>query len=137
MDRVGGRVLSNERLPPERNPPVFAPRFGSDSVRATERNCRCSGDASSALRWRRDAGRAVDGRIWDAKSCYCAPVTLSVLILALNEEDQVAGAVFSASAPGVEVVVVDGGSTDATRECAAAAGARVVDLAGGEAGRAR
>jgi rSAM/selenodomain-associated transferase 2 len=64
-------------------------------------------------------------------------VTLSVLILALNEEDQVAGAVFSASAPGVEVVVVDGGSTDATRECAASAGARVVDLAGGEAGRAR
>ncbi len=64
-------------------------------------------------------------------------MTLSVLILALNEEDQVADAVFSASAPGVEVVVVDGGSTDATCERAAAAGAHVVDLEGGRAGRAR
>jgi rSAM/selenodomain-associated transferase 2 len=64
-------------------------------------------------------------------------VTVSVLILALNEESQVADAVFSASAPGVEVVVVDGGSTDATCERAEAAGARVVDLGGSEAGRAR
>lgn len=64
-------------------------------------------------------------------------MTVSVLILALNEENQVADAVFSASAPGVEVVVVDGGSTDATCERAEAAGARVVDLGGSEAGRAR
>jgi len=64
-------------------------------------------------------------------------VTVSVVILALNEENQVADAVFSASAPGVEVVVVDGGSTDATWERAEAAGARVVDLGGSEAGRAR
>ena len=60
-----------------------------------------------------------------------------MLILALNEEDQVAAAVHSANAPGVEVVVVDGGSTDATCERAVAAGARVVGLEGGKAGRAQ
>jgi len=71
------------------------------------------------------------------ESCYGAPVTLSVVVLALNEESQIADAVRSASAPGVEVIVVDGGSTDATRERAVAVGARIVDLERSNAGRAR
>ncbi len=59
---------------------------------------------------------------------------ISVVIPALNEADFVAEAVASARAPGTQVIVVDGGSSDATRERARAAGARVVVS---EAGRAR
>ncbi len=69
------------------------------------------------------------------RSCYRRSVTLSVVIPALDEADQVVGAIESASAPGVEIVVVDGGSTDATRDRAAAAGARVVVSPAGRAGQ--
>lgn len=55
------------------------------------------------------------------------------MIPALNEADQIVAAIDSARAPDVEVVVVDGGSADSTRERALAAGARVV---GGPPGRA-
>jgi rSAM/selenodomain-associated transferase 2 len=51
----------------------------------------------------------------------------------LNEADRVVEAIQSARAPGVEVVVVDGGSGDATRELAAAAGALVVNSSAGRA----
>jgi rSAM/selenodomain-associated transferase 2 len=53
----------------------------------------------------------------------------SVVIPALDEEALVGGAVASARAAGpeVEVLVVDGGSRDATREVALAAGATVLD----------
>lgn len=49
-----------------------------------------------------------------------------MVIPALDEEGQIAGAIESATAPGVEILVVDGGSSDATAECARAAGAAVV-----------
>jgi rSAM/selenodomain-associated transferase 2 len=61
-------------------------------------------------------------------------VKLAVVIPALDEVDWVAGAVASAAADGVEVVVVDGGSRDGTADRAAAAGARIVRS---ESGRAR
>ena len=73
------------------------------------------------------------GQVLSIGSCYRRPVTLSVVIPALDEADQIAAAIDSARAPGVEVLVVDGGSADATRERALAAGARVV---GGPLGRA-
>jgi len=57
-----------------------------------------------------------------------------VVIPTLDEAERVVGAIESASAPGVDVVVADGGSSDDTRARAAAAGARVVDS---EPGRAR
>lgn len=60
-------------------------------------------------------------------SCYRRPVRLSVVIPALNEGNRVVDAINSAHAPGVEIVVADGGSRDATRELATAAGALVVD----------
>jgi rSAM/selenodomain-associated transferase 2 len=60
-------------------------------------------------------------------------VRLSVVIPALNEADRIVGTIESARAPGVEIVVVDGGSGDGTRELALGAGARVV---GSPAGRA-
>ena len=53
---------------------------------------------------------------------------VTVIIPALNEQDTIAGVVkFCCSDPLVsEVIVVDDESTDATREYAAAAGARVI-----------
>jgi len=60
-------------------------------------------------------------------------VKLAVVIPALDEADSVAGAVASAAVGPVEVVVVDGGSRDGTREIAARAGARVIESAPGRA----
>lgn len=56
------------------------------------------------------------------------------MIPALHEADRIQDAIESARAPDAEVVVVDGGSQDATRERAREAGARVVES---EPGRAR
>ena len=50
-----------------------------------------------------------------------------------NEADRVEHAIESARAAGVEIIVVDGGSRDATRERAVAAGARVLNVAPGRA----
>ena len=58
---------------------------------------------------------------------------LTVVIPALDEADQITGAIASAGAAGCEIIVVDGGSRDGTRERAAAAGARVVVSAPGRA----
>jgi rSAM/selenodomain-associated transferase 2 len=67
-------------------------------------------------------------------ACYRRPVKLAVVIPALDEADWIAGAIASAAADGVEVVVVDGGSRDETANRAVAAGARIVRS---ESGRAR
>ena len=57
---------------------------------------------------------------------------LSVIIPALNEQTAIRAAVESARQPGVaEVLVVDGGSRDATVAEAAAAGARVISASPG------
>jgi len=56
-----------------------------------------------------------------------------VVIPALNEANRIVGAIESARAPDAEVLVVDGGSRDATRELAATAGARVVSSPAGRA----
>lgn len=52
--------------------------------------------------------------------------TLSVAILTLNEAQSLPGCIRSVSALADEVLVVDSGSTDQTREIAASMGARVV-----------
>ncbi len=56
------------------------------------------------------------------------PITFSVIIPALNEAATIAGCVAAVRAldPAVEVIVADGGSSDATADLAAAAGAIVV-----------
>jgi rSAM/selenodomain-associated transferase 2 len=61
-------------------------------------------------------------------------VRIAVVIPTLQEADRIANAVESARAPGVEILVADAGSHDATRERALAAGARVIPS---EPGRAR
>lgn len=71
--------------------------------------------------------------------CYSGAMRLSVVIPALDEADAIAAAVASARVDGsgggpVEVIVVDGGSRDATAERARRAGARVLS---GARGRAR
>jgi rSAM/selenodomain-associated transferase 2 len=60
-------------------------------------------------------------------------VRLSVVIPALDEADQITGAIDSARSARSEILVVDGGSRDGTCERAAAAGARVVGSAPGRA----
>jgi rSAM/selenodomain-associated transferase 2 len=61
------------------------------------------------------------------------PVKIAVVIPALCEAESIQSAVHSARAPEVEVLVVDGGSRDATRERARDAGARVLESAAGRA----
>jgi rSAM/selenodomain-associated transferase 2 len=60
-------------------------------------------------------------------------VRIAVVIPTLREADHIQDAVRSARAPGVEVIVADGGSRDATCERAREAGARVVASAPGRA----
>ena len=60
-------------------------------------------------------------------------MNIAVVIPALDEASHVEGAIASALAPGVAVIVVDGGSRDDTRERASGSGARVVSRAGGRA----
>lgn len=57
---------------------------------------------------------------------------LSVIVPALNEEANIAAAIRAAKqAAGVQVIVVDGGSTDRTREIAAEQGATVLQTTAG------
>lgn len=59
---------------------------------------------------------------------------ISVVIPTLNEQEMIGNAIASAYNGGVsEVIVVDGGSSDSTREVATAAGARVVVTSRGRA----
>jgi len=61
-------------------------------------------------------------------------VTISIVVPALDEADEIGATLASARDPSVrEVIVVDGGSRDGTPERAAAAGARVVHAARGRA----
>jgi len=69
-----------------------------------------------------------------ARTHISADASVCVVIPALNDEALVAAAVSSAQAGGAaEILVVDGGSHDATRAVAAAAGARVLDSSVGRA----
>jgi rSAM/selenodomain-associated transferase 2 len=60
-------------------------------------------------------------------------VKLSVVIPTLDEAERIEETIRAARAPGVEVIVVDGGSRDGTPGLAAAAGARVLSSPPGRA----
>ncbi len=74
--------------------------------------------------------RAVDRSRWRA---HCLRVPISVVIPALNEADNIAAAIRSCAGEVGEVVVVDGGSVDATTVIAASEGAHVICAARGRA----
>jgi glycosyltransferase involved in cell wall biosynthesis len=59
-----------------------------------------------------------------------APLSVTVVILARNEENTIAEVVNAAKATGHEVLLMDGRSTDSTAERARAAGARVLTDSG-------
>ncbi|MGA9421875.1 MAG: glycosyltransferase family 2 protein [Rhodanobacteraceae bacterium] len=61
-------------------------------------------------------------------SCVSGPIGLSACIIALNEADRIADCLKSLAFCD-EIVVIDSGSSDATCELAAAAGARVIERA--------
>jgi rSAM/selenodomain-associated transferase 2 len=60
-------------------------------------------------------------------------VRIAVVIPARDEEARISAAVRSAQEAGAEVIVVDGGSRDATVQCARTLGARVIESAPGRA----
>ena len=68
-----------------------------------------------------------------APSCYRARVKIAVVIPARDEAGEIAGAIASASAPGVEITVVDGKSRDDTAGRARALGAEVITSSPGRA----
>ncbi len=82
-----------------------------------------------------DVDRPEDLSTWvNATQTLPFQPSLSVIIPGLNEEHIIAEVVAHAlSEPGIEVIVVDGGSGDRTVEVATAAGARVLSTAAGRA----
>jgi hypothetical protein len=81
----------------------------------------------------RDLDTVEDLRQWQPAEAHVGPY-ISVIIPALNEEDNIARAINCARDDEVEIIVVDGDSRDGTVREALAAGARVVT---GGPGRAR
>ena len=88
----------------------------------------------ATLPMRRDVDRPEDLPFWEAvqQTIAAAPV-ISVIIPTLNEENSIARAIKSAKAFGVEIIVVDGGSTDRTLHIAQSHGASVISSPRGRA----
>lgn len=83
-----------------------------------------------------DVDRAEDLDLWHGERLRerMAPVSVSVVVPALNEQARIGAAVRSALSGGAaEVIVVDGGSGDDTRSVALSAGARVIEAPRGRA----
>ncbi len=75
-----------------------------------------------------DVDHPGDLPVWDAIRTGTTPAAppVSVIIPTLNEESNIAATIASAAAPGVEVLIVDGGSTDQTVARARDAGAGII-----------
>ena len=81
-----------------------------------------------------DVDRPEDIEVWSRAQGYGSRAAISVIIPALNEASGIAKTIEHANAADAEIIVVDGGSTDATVEIAERCGARVYTT---RAGRAR
>jgi hypothetical protein len=129
----GGYYLIGLRGPA---PELFrAIPWGTENVlEETLRRARDARLTTRLLRRLDDVDRPEDLALW--QRCQSArPPAISVVIPTLNEEHQVAAAIASARLhDDVEVIVVDGGSSDRTRDISKSLGARVISA---QRGRAR
>jgi uncharacterized protein len=83
-----------------------------------------------------DVDKPEDLHIWEnaQKALYSRNNSLSIIIPALNESAQIQATIQSArKGLPLEVIVVDGGSTDDTIQVASSAGATVIQTSGGRA----
>lgn len=103
---------------------------GPDVLRQSVERCRALGLTVAHLDALPDLDEPADLRTWaDAVRPRETP-SLSVVIPTRNEQATLAAAIASAmTAPGFEVIVVDGGSSDATESIALALGARFLRTA--------
>lgn len=105
------------------------PWGGADVCAATIERLRCVGIEPVLLPTRFDVDIAADLPRWEQlrEAWEAPPTTVSVIIPVLDEAGLIGDVVRNVLLePGVECVVVDGGSTDATVESARAAGAHKV-----------
>jgi rSAM/selenodomain-associated transferase 2/rSAM/selenodomain-associated transferase 1 len=105
------------------------PWDGPDVLEATLERAESAGLTVAIAASRADVDRPEDIAHWRAEQALesSRPLTVSVIVPALDEEARVAAAVRSAlDAGAAEVIVVDGGSSDKTCELASAEGARVL-----------
>lgn len=76
-----------------------------------------------------DVDEPQDLAVWERVSADLSPIgqppELSIVVPTLNEATRIGSLIDALRVPGTEVIVADGGSTDETREIAAAHGARV------------
>lgn len=112
--------------------------WGSDQVfQQTLQTAMRNGLSTQLLRTLNDVDRPEDLAEWEnsqrkESETFNAP-EISVIIPAINEAASMANCMASASAPGVQIILADGGSTDGTREIAEAYGAQVVQCPPGRA----
>lgn len=110
------------------------PVWGSDSVHTqTQQIIRSHNWSCKALAQLHDVDEAESLPFWERHAQPDQPGSISVVIPALNEAEHIETCVQSAQAEADEVIVVDGGSTDDTRERAQAVGARVLNSPKGRA----
>lgn len=109
---------------------------GSDVFRQTAERAEAASLTVALADRLADVDRPEDLSAWRSEQILqrAAPVSVSVVVPALNEIARIGAAVSSALDGGAsEAIVVDGGSTDGTRQAAAAAGALVLETSPGRA----
>jgi uncharacterized protein len=102
-------------------------RWGSEHVLAdTLERVRSAGLTYALIEPLADVDRPADLAAAMAALCRDARAPVTVVIPALNEEAHLPATLRSCQAPGVEVIVADGGSSDRTVDTALSCGARLL-----------